>query len=355
MSRDTKTKKQPSVKKAKRVTIRDVAKKADVHISTVSRVLNPSQRKMVSDEVVERVQKIAKEMGYRANPFGYGLRTSKSNMLAVVIPDLANPIFTPIVRGVEQVAQAAGYSVMFADTNESSANENLIVERILSRHLDGLILATAYRDSVEETEKFLDNIPSVPTVLVNRITNDQNHYSVSNDDFIGAKLAVEHLINLGHTRIAHLAGPQHLSTGYQRKNGYLAALKDHGISIDENLIISGDNFGFQDGQNGFQALHEGSGKFSAIFAANDFIALGCYKKMREYQIDCPKDVSIVGYNDMPFANMFHPALTTVKIDLRQMGVDSAKLLLNMLDGKDSELESVILKPNLVIRGSTRAI
>lgn len=335
--------------KPETVTLRDVAEAAGVHLSTVSRVLNPTRRKMVSDNVAERVQKIAKEMGYKTNPFAYGLRTKKSNTIGVVVPDLANPIFPPIIRGIENTLRQAGHTTIFADTDEDTEEESVIVERILARQVEGMIMATAHRRNKTSAASLPENIP---VILVNRGANNSDILSVTNDDFLGAKLAVEHLIKLGHTRIAHLAGPQFLTTGFQRRKGYLAAMKKHGLKPDKELIIPCGAFGFDDGKAGFEKLLEKDIPFTAIFAANDFLALGCYHRMRKRNISCPEEVSIVGYNDMPFSDMFDPALTTVQIDLYKMGQHAAELLLKTLDGQKDSLESKTLVPQLIVREST---
>lgn len=338
--------------KQKAVTLKDVAQAAGVHLSTVSRVLNPAQRKMVSDDVAERVNKIAKEMGYKTNPFAYGLRTKKSNTIGVVIPDLANPIFPPIIRGIEHRLRETGYTTIFADSDEDVDEEGVILERIMSRQVQGLIIATAHKKLSAPTASLPNK---VPTVLVNRGTMNKDFLSVTNDDYLGAVLAVEHLIKLGHTRIAHLAGPQFLTTGFQRRKGYLAALKKHGITPDKDLLMPCGAFGFESGKRGFERLLNKNAPFTAIFAANDFLALGCYHQMRMHKISCPEDVSIIGYNDMPFSDMFQPSLTTIGIDLYKMGNHAAELLLQTIDGQQTNLKSKILTPELVIRESTRAI
>ena len=335
--------------KSETVTLKDVAEAAGVHLSTVSRVLNPTRRKMVSDDVAQRVQKIAKEMGYRTNPFAYGLRTKKSNTIGVVVPDLANPIFPPIIRGIENTLRQVGHTTIFADTEEDTDEESVIVERILARQVEGLIMATAHRKKKTSAAALPENIP---VVLVNRGTDNGDILSVTNDDFLGAKLAVEHLIELGHTQIAHLAGPQFLTTGCQRRKGYLSAMKKYGLKPDKDLIVPCGGFGFENGKAGFEKLLQRNIPFTAIFAANDFLALGCYHRMRKHKISCPEDVSIVGYNDMPFSDMFDPALTTIRIDLYKMGNYAAELLLKILDGKQDELQSKTLIPELIEREST---
>ena len=334
------------------VTLKDVAEAAGVHISTVSRVLNPTRRKMVSNDVATRVIKIAKDMGYSTNPFAYGLRTKKSNTIGVIIPDLANPIFPPLIRGIEQRLSQSGYTAIFADTHESAEEESVIIKRVLARQVEGIVIATAQRKSDPLSTSTNNKIPSV---LVNRGTENKDVLSVTNDDFYGAQLAVNHLISLGHKRIAHLAGPQSLTTGFQRRKGYLAAMKEHGLDTDKNLIISCGSFDFEGGKKGFKKLQNSDAPYTAIFAANDFLALGCYYEMRKKNIICPQDVSIIGYNDMPFSDMFDPALTTIKIDLNKMGNHAAELLLDRLEGQKTKLKSITLRPELVVRESTAPI
>lgn len=344
-----KTPKPISSKRSGPVTLSDVAKRAEVHLSTVSRVLNPAKRKMVSDDVSDRIRLIAKEMGYRANPFGYGLRTNKSNTIGVVIPDLANPMFPPIIRGIEHTLRKAGYTAIFADSDEDIEEEHIIIDQMKARQVEGLILATAHRDDTSIDETLAEEIP---TVLINRATDNNRVLSVTNDDFCGAQLAMDHLIKLGHTQIAHLAGPKSLSTGHERQRGYLAALERHNIKPSDDLIIACEAFGFADGKKGFEELLERKVPFTAVFAGNDFLALGCYHAMKKHGISCPDDISIVGYNDMPFSDMFQPALTTVRIDMYEMGNRAAGIILNIIDDSDDTLEPVILDPELIIREST---
>ena len=345
--------KRTPVKKAKQsgkpATLRDIAERADVHLSTVSRVLNPATGKVISNDVAERIRAIAKEMGYRTNPFGYGLRTKKSNTIGVVIPDLTNPVFPPIIRGIEHALRDFDYTAILADSDESVKDERVIIERMQSRQVEGLILATAHR-----ADQIVANMIQygTPTVLINRTTDDDRVLSVTNDDYRGAMLAVDHLLELGHRKIAHLAGPQYLATGHRRKKGYLEAIKRRKIKANKNLLITCDAFGVEDGYKGFNKLLKCDVPFSAIFCGNDALALGCYNAMHEAGLSCPDDISIIGYNNMPFVDMVQPALSTVQIDLYQMGIRAAKILMNVANAIDEPSIPVILDPELIVREST---
>ncbi|MEO9969846.1 MAG: LacI family DNA-binding transcriptional regulator [Hyphomonadaceae bacterium] len=343
--------KQPK-SRPKAVTLRDVAERAGVHLSTVSRVLNPAQRKMVSDDVSERIREIARDMGYRANPFGYGLRTQKSNTIGVVIPDVTNPVFPPIIRGMEHAFRESGYTAILADSNESVDKERDIVEGMRARQVEGLVLASAHRaDKIVEAA--IDQ--GLPVVLINRTTDDSRALSVTNDDYQGAMEAVDHLVGLGHRNIAHLAGPQYLSTGYNRRAGYLAALKRHNIKPNKKLIATCDAFGIEDGVKGFEKLFSRGEPFSAIFAGNDALALGCYKTMKKHKLSCPKDISMIGYNDMPLMDLVQPALTTIRIDLYEMGSRAAHALMKLIADEGDVLKPTVLTPELIVRGSTKRL
>lgn len=352
MTKQPRKKKAAPVVAAKPVTLRDIARRAGVHLSTVSRVLSPADRKMVSDDVADRVKKIAVEMGYQANPFGYGLRTNKSNSIGVVIPDLTNPVFPPIIRGMEHALRESGYTAILADSNESVDKERTIVQHMQARQIEGLVLASAHR-----ADKIVEEALSqrLPVVLINRSTDDKRVLSVTSDDYRGAQLAVDHLIDLGHRKIAHLAGPKYLSTGNNRRKGFLEALKRRNFEANKKLVVICEAFGVEDGEKGFKKLMAQGEKFTAIFAANDAIALGCYKAMKELGLSCPEDVSIIGYNDMPLISLMHPPLSTVRIDLYNMGICAARTLLSIISNTTEPPVPIILEPQLKVRGSTAAI
>lgn len=333
-----------------RVTLRDVAGRVGVHSSTVSRVLNAETRGMVSDAVVDRVLEAVEEMGYRVNPFAYSLKTNRSFTVGVLIPDITNPIFPPIIRGIEKTLAAAGYTAILADSDEDPETENVLLQQMLARQVEGLILATAHRADEVVGECQAEGIPFV---LVNRTTEDSGVFSVIYDNADGIRQAVEHIVGLGHTRIAHLAGPQNLSTGLDRYRGFLKSLQDQGLEIDEGLVFFCNSFSLDEGQRGMDALLDSGRPFTAVIAGNDMLALGCYDAMEARGINCPEDISITGFNDMPFVDKFKPPLTTVRIPHYEMGVEAAGTLLKIMSGEDPpQPEQQVLK--LMVRGSTAA-
>ncbi len=333
-----------------RATLRDVAERVGVHSSTVSRVLNPKTRPMVSETVAARVLEIANEMGYRANPFAYSLKTNRSFTVGVLIPDITNPVFPPIIRGIERALGPAGYTTILADSDEDPDIEQGILDRMRARQVDGLILATAHRADqvVEECEA-----DGIPFVLINRTMEGEGIYSVTNDDFGGIALAVDHLADLGHRRIAHLAGPQDLSTGFERHRGYIAAVKARGLENDPDLIFVCGAFSEAAGKAGLESLLDSAKPFTAVIAGNDMLALGCYDALEERGLSCPDDISVTGFNDMPFVDKFRPPMTTVRIPHYEMGATAAEILLSLLEGEDDKPpKSVCQTLELIVRGST---
>lgn len=332
-----------------RTTLKDVAKSVGVHPSTVSRVLNPKTRNMVSDEIVVAVIEAAKRLGYTTNPFAYSLKTNRSYTVGVLIPDLTNPIFPPIIRGVEHSLGRENYTAILADTASRLEEERIILERLKSRAIDGLILATAQRDD----DIIRDcHAAGIHLVLVNRTTADMNVSSVINDDENGIRQAVEHVYNLGHRRIAHIAGPQNLSTGYARYHAYLASMQEKGLEVEQDMIVFCDAFSEEEGRRALKILYERNCDFTAIVTGNDLLALGCYDVLDERGINCPRDLSITGYNDMPFVDKFKPPLTTVRIPLYEMGLKAGEVLLRLMLEAESEVETIKLAPELIVRGST---
>jgi len=332
-----------------RATLKDVADSVGVHLSTVSRVLNQKPGYAVSDEVATRIRKAASDLGYKTNPFAYSLRINRSFTIGVLIPDLSNPVFPPIIRGIEHTLGRVGYTAILADCDNRVDEERRILDRFKARQSDGLILATAQRDDdmirecVEEGYK---------VVLVNRSIDSRDVSSVTNDDHEGILQAVEHLVKLGHSRIAHVAGPQHISTGHARYKAFRAALREFGMEPDDSLIGYCDTFSEEEGRKALTRLLANNTDFTAVVAANDLIALGCYDAMEDAGLQCPRDLSITGYNDMPFVDKFKPPLTTVRIPLYEMGVKAAEEILDLLESPDPQSKRLKLQPALVVRGST---
>ena len=332
-----------------RVTLKDVARLAGVHPGTASRALNVETRGLVNEETARRVLAAAEELGYRPNPIARGLKTSRSYTVGVLIPDLTNPLFPPIVRGIQDRLEEAAYTPLIANTENDPDRERADFEAMRARQVDGFITATARRDHD------LLSRPGelgLPVVLVNRRLEDAALPSAVGDDKAGVSLAVRHLVELGHRRIAHLAGPQDISTGYLRYEGFLEAMEAAGAEADPELILIGDAVIESEGSRLCAALLDGGRECTAIVAANDLMALGCYDVLEERGIACPQEISVIGFNDMPFAAHFRPPLSTIRIPQYELGARAAELLLTTMQDSEAQPTQLLLEPELVVRGST---
>jgi LacI family transcriptional regulator len=330
-------------------TLRDVAAAAHVHPATASRALNPETRILVSAETAGRVSEAAAALGYRPNPVARSLRTRRSYTVGVLIPDLNNPLFPPIVRGLEDRLAAAGYVALLGNTDGDSGKEQIIFEQMRARQVDGFVLATAHERNpvlAEAAEA------EVPVVLMNRLAPDYSFSSVSADNEQGMRMAVAHLAALGHTRIAHIAGPPQVSTGEGRRRGFLAGMKASGLAVDEDLIITASGYTVEEGTRCGRALLARGAPCTAVAVANDMLAVGSYTALDEAGLRCPDDVSLVGFNDMPFIDRLRPPLTTVRFPHYQLGTEAAQLLLERVADRDCPVKILYLAPELIVRGST---
>jgi len=331
----------------RKVNIKDVAARANVHPSTVSRVMNPETRSMVSTSVAERITGIANEMGYARSPLASGLRTGKSFAIGVIIPDLSNPVFPPVVRGIERTLAGDGYIAILADSDNSQKSEQAIYESMKSRRIDGLILATAHIDDPVVNECVQEQLP---VVLVNRTTDAHNVTEVANNDELGIQLAVSHLKGLGHKQIAFLGGPENTSTGRDRLRAFKSA-----NNPDPDLCFSCDAFTEEAGLAGMTTILDLNKPFTAVVAANDLLALGCYDALNERGLKCPDDISVTGFNDMPFVDRLSPPLTSLRIPHDELGVQAASLLLAEIRDSGARRKTIRLDPELIVRQSTAAI
>lgn len=329
--------------------IKDVASRAGVHPSTVSRVLNPATRSMVSDHLARKIMRVAEELGYRRNPLAAGLRTQRTHTVGIVLPDITNPVFPPMVRGAEHTLGAEGYTAILADSGGRRRSERTILEDMKTRRVDGLIIAAARRKDpiVDECVEL-----AIPLVLVNRTVDKHNVAAVINDDELGIELALEHLQALGHRRVAYVGGPQSTSTGYVRYRTFIRSSKRLGLNVDRQMVVNARDYTESAGQRAFKRILERKKDFTAVLTANDLLALGCYDGIRACGLKCPDDISVTGFNDMPFVDRFDPPLTTLHIPLDDLGVQAAQLLLERIRQPDAPVKQLRLEPRIVVRGST---
>jgi LacI family transcriptional regulator len=329
--------------------LRDVARLAGVHPATASRALNPDTRLLVSEDTASRVEAAAQELGYQPNAVARSLRTRRSHTIGVLIPDLNNPLFPPLVRGLEDRLAADGYVALLGNTDGDETREQRILEQMKARHVDGYVLATAHL----QNPLLADAVKSgVPVVLMNRIDEDRAFPAVTVDNERGMGMLLSHLISLGHQRIACIAGPQNLSTGLARYRGFTESMMAAGLEVPDSQVAFARSFSVEEGRRCADEILAAGGAPTAIAAANDMLAVGCYQALEGAGHDCPTDISVVGFNDMPFMDMLRPPLTTIGFSHYQVGTQAAQLLLERLNGDVGLVKVLYLEPELVVRGST---
>ncbi len=334
----------------RQATLRDVAAAAGVHPATASRALNPGTRLLVSEETAQRVSAAAERLGYRPNPVARSLRTRRSHTIGVLIPDLNNPLFPPMIRGLEDRLAEHGYVALIGNTDADLNKEQLVFDQMRARHVDGFVLATATRNSVILAEAAGAELP---VVLMNRTAEDYPFSSVSVDNEQGERAAVAHLVALGHTKIGHIAGPREISTGAARLAGFHEGMRSHGLDVTEDQVIYSAGYSIEEGARCAQEMLTARRDLTAIVAANDMLAVGCYGALDELGLGCPQDVSVIGFNDMPFMDRLRPPLSSVRFQHYQLGTEAARLLIERIEaGEGGPVKILFLAPELVARGSS---
>ena len=332
-----------------RPTIKDVAEKCGVHPSTVSRALSGAMSHLVAPDVAKRIRAAAAALGYQVNVTAAGLRTGRSGLIGVLAPDIADPGFPPVLSGITETLGAEGYATIVVDVGPDRSRQQELVEKLIARGVDGLVLATV---TLNDPVVGHCLAASIPAVLVNRSDSSRRLAAVVTDDEAGMRLAVGHLASLGHVRIGHIAGPQHVSTGALRRAGFKAAATKAGLAVHDIAIETAPAYTREEGRLAALRLLDRNIPPTAIVAANDLLALGIYDALGLRDLRCPADVSVVGHNDMPYVDMLSPPLTTVRIAQRDMGNQAARLLLDAIADPAARRERVVLEPRLIVRGST---
>jgi LacI family transcriptional regulator/LacI family repressor for deo operon, udp, cdd, tsx, nupC, and nupG len=337
---------------ARRVSIKDVAKVAGVSYSTVSRALNDNP--VIRPEVRQRVQDLARSMGYSPNALAQSLHSRLTNSIGLVITTISDPFFTDVVQGVEEAAREAGLSVLLATSGNNPERELNIIHTLVRRRVDGVILA-ASRVGAEHTIR-LDDI-HIPVVMINNQAprGARNLCSIAVDDAQGARLAMQHLLSLGHRRIAYLGVSSRPGSNERRLQGYLESMQAAGISPQKEWIVldaSTINAGFEGDVKVGQALGRKILEIdvSAAFCYCDTVATGVLVSCREAGVAVPEQLSLVGFDDNNICKIVTPPLTSVHQPKREMGQMALKMLLAGLAGEPTA--NCLLPPTLVVREST---
>ncbi len=330
------------------VTLHEIAKAAGCSVSTVSRALNDSEHP-VNPETRERILAIASELGYRPNMTARGLKMDRTFTIGLIVYNIASA-FTPVlIRGIQEYLKQNDYFSIIISTDWDPELESEAVHQLISRSIDGIIFVESWR---EESSMTLD-LAGKPYVFVYRLFNGSYANSVLVDDQYGARLAVEHLIKLGHRRIAYINGPRDWDASKDRLAGYLDVLSQYGIPHDPALVEEGtwEVQGGYPAAKRFLALED---RPTAIFAANDLMALGAIYAVQDEGLSVPEDVAVVGYDDREFACFTKPTITTVRSPSFEMGRLAADLLLARLEDQVDREDPIRVKGELVIRESCGA-
>ncbi|MGI6131736.1 MAG: LacI family DNA-binding transcriptional regulator [Bacillota bacterium] len=326
-------------------TIYQIAKIAGVSAATVSRALNDSG--CVRAELRDRIRSIAKELDYQPNSLARGLLNKRTYTLGLVMPDITNPFFPAVARGVEDVAHSHGYGVILCNTDGSPHREGDCLTMLRTKCVDGIIFIASHVRA-----KHLEGLrrAGIPVVLADRRLEGV-HDSVLTDNVGGARQAVSHLLSLGHRAIAVVVGPANLATTEERLSGYSIALCEHGVEFDPGLVFEGD-FRQHSGYELALKIADMGPMPTAVFAANDLMAVGALAAFSERGVRVPDDIALVGYDDIMISRVTTPRLTTVAQPKYEMGTTACETLLKRIETPDSPTQSIVLKPQLVVRESS---
>ncbi|SFN52275.1 transcriptional regulator, LacI family [Chitinophaga sp. YR627] len=311
-----------------KVTIADIARELNLTGATVSRALN--NRKGTSEETRKLVQAAAEKMNYRRDRIAWSLRSGRTNIIGVIIPSAEINFFGSVVHGIESLANQHGYNVLIYQSNEQPEYEKKAIETFLSTRVDG-ILASIAKETMEFSHYLEITERGVPLVFFDRANDSLNIPSVVVDDFKGAYYATEHLLKQGYTRVAHIAGQQHLKIFKDRLEGYKAALSASNVPFDESLVYFGD-VSINAGRQAITHLLALPAPPDAVFAVEDFTALGAVKELKDRQVDIPADFGVIGFANESFDEHITPSLSSIDQQTVQMGKEAFRLLMELIEG-----------------------
>ncbi len=333
-----------------KLTIKDIARMADVSTATVSMILN-NKDENISPTTRERVLRIVKESNYIPNTMARSLVTRKTKTIGLIIPDIANPFFPELARGAEDRASEAGYGIIFCNTDDDLEKEEKYINMLAEKMVDGIVFAHSAKRTGELASY---DRGSIPIILIDRDMESENvKGKVLVNNLEGAYQGVKHLLERGYRKIAFITGALTSTTARDRLEGYKQALKEYGIAFDESYVKAGQ-YKSEWGIEAAEQLLREHIDFDAVFCGNDLIAISVIKTLKNSGFSIPKDIGVVGFDDIQMASMVEPELTTVKQPNYEMGYKAVDLLIEVLEKPDKQIEQkrIILSTELLIRKST---
>ncbi|MGC5324323.1 LacI family DNA-binding transcriptional regulator [Brevibacillus sp. SYSU BS000544] len=326
-------------------TIRDVAKLAGVSVATVSRVLNKNG--YVNIETEQKVTNAIKQLQYEPNAVARGLAGKQTGTIALILPDISNPFFPEVARGVEDVAHSHGYTVILCNSDDQGSKERSYIEVLKKKYIDGIIFASSTLEDEDITQMRKSNIP---LVLLDRAPNKESCSVVRVKNYEGAQLAVQHLLEIGCNRIAHIYGPQDMITARQRLSGYEDAVKSFDW-FSPSLMVEG-NFRIDGGQQAIETLINRHPDIDGLFAGNDLMAVGAVKALTRLGKKVPEDIAVIGFDGIGLTEIVEPELTTIAQPIYEMGRLAATTLIQKITGERIDNQIRELDVKLIVRDST---
>lgn len=337
-----------------RATLKDIAAKLNISISTVSRALN--DHPAINQKTKRMVKSTAKKLNYYPNLLALNLLQKKTNTIGVVVPTITSHFFSSVITGIQDILRASNYNILICLSEESYIDEVDIVENLMRVGVDGMLVSPSSSTiNFDHFKRFKKT--GIPLVVFDRDCPGLKVDKVLVDDYDGAFQAVDYLIKSGCKRVAHLGGPLNLSTTKHRLDGYLDALKKNNIPIDKKYIKHVKGFTHEDGIKPAKSLLKLEHKPDAIFAVNDCIAISAMYAAKRLNLKIPEEISIIGFDDEPQSSYFTPELSTIWQPVYSMGMLAARILLKRISNKNEKLKlrEEIFKPELVIRASSKKI
>jgi LacI family transcriptional regulator len=342
---------QPTVDIPPRAQLKDVARAVGVHPSTVSRALDPEKSHLVQLETRKRIYEVQKQLGYTPNVLARGLRAGRTMSVGVVIADIANPFASLLLRGITDTLEHREYTPLIAQTHDEPGRLAIVLRNLRDRRVDAVIVAAAHRGDDALLRGIVD--AGIPLVLAVRAVDDRTIPTVTHDDFAGGVLAAAHFAELGHKVAAQLPGPSDISSFRQRADGFDATAKERGLRLRE-LDTEAVAPTVEEGRRLMDRLLRSRARppTTAVFAHNDWMAIGAIDVLRSRGLRCPDDVSVLGYNDAPLSDHLSPSLSSIRFPALEVGRMAADVALARITGPENQPLSVSFPPSLVVREST---